>query len=120
MKLLENLVGQIDKRIYLNKKKIEDEDRLDPESQQKVDEIDRAIKQLQEKADELGEQGDVDSSMSCINEAATLKETRDAIKEEARPQEGKRRNVVCEVTGACITDTDVHRLEDGKMFRGWS
>lgn len=28
-----------------------------------------AIKQLQDKANELGEAGDVDSSMSCINEA---------------------------------------------------
>lgn len=86
MKVLEDLVVQIDRRIYLNKKKIEDECGLPPEQQQKVDEIDTAIKQLQEKADELGEQGDVDSSISCINEAASLKETKDQIIEEHKPK----------------------------------
>jgi len=117
MKVLEDLVGQIDRRIFLNKKKIEDECGLPPEHQHKVDEIDAAIKQLQEKADELGEQGDVDSSMSCINEAAQLKETKDQIIEEHRPK--TRRSIVCEVTGARISETDMHRLTDGKMYRGW-
>lgn len=117
MQVLDNLVTQIDRRIYLNKKKVEEEEGLPPEHQQKVNEIDQAIKQLQEKADELGEQGDVDSSMSCINEASELKATRDEIVETHKPR--TKRSVVCEVTGALISEADVHRVEDGKMFRGW-
>lgn len=118
MKVLEDLVGQIDKRLYLNKQKITNgEENLPQEQRDKVFEIDQAIKQLQDKANDLGEQGDIDGSMACISEAGNLKETRDEIVEANKPM--GRKEVVCEVTGALIPESDLHRLEGGKMFNGW-
>ena len=50
MRVLEDLVGQIDKRMFLNKQKMASaEDSLPPEQRDKVFEIDQAIKQLQDK-----------------------------------------------------------------------
>ena len=79
--------------------------------------IDAAVAELQKKAEELGEQGDVDSSMACINEADELKSQRDQVIEEHRPK--ARRGLVCPITGATISENDRHRLEDGRMFLGW-
>ena len=79
--------------------------------------MDSACKDLQKKAEEVGEQGDVDGSLACINEAAQIKTQMDELRAEHAPK--ARRGLVCEVTGAMISEGDRHRLEDGRMFAGW-
>ena len=54
MKVLEDLIGQIDKRIYLNKRKVEGIDDLPPDAITRVMELDAAIKQLQDKVNSRG------------------------------------------------------------------
>jgi len=118
MKLLENLVNRIEAKIQQNKAKVDDMELLSPEVQKQVGEIDQAVKDLQQKAEELGEQGDVDGSLNCIAEADTLKGKRDEVVEENKPK--AHRGLVCDVTGAVISEGDRTRLEEGRMYVGWS
>lgn len=118
MKLLEDLVSRIERKILQNKQKVSDEEVLGPEVQKQVAEIDQAVIDLQQKAEELGEQGDVDGALNCIAEADTLKGKREEVVEENKPK--ARRGLVCDVTGAVISEGDRLRLEEGRMYVGWS
>lgn len=118
MKLLEDLVVQCDRKIAQNRRRVEEEEQLPPEFALQVANLDAEIKALQEKANTLGEGGDVDGSMQCINDAQEMVEQREKINNEHKPK--ARRPVVCDLSGAMISEADRHRLEDGKMYRGWN
>jgi len=114
MKILENLVGQMDRRIAANKARLDEGNELPPEILKQKKELDDGIAELQRRAEELGEQGDVDAASQHISDAAQMTEQRDELVE--RNISG-RRQYVCETT-AMVVD-DLNRLAEGKLYGSW-
>eukprot|EP00293_Proteomonas_sulcata_P015905 CAMPEP_0184298264 /NCGR_PEP_ID=MMETSP1049-20130417/9101_1 /TAXON_ID=77928 /ORGANISM="Proteomonas sulcata, Strain CCMP704" /LENGTH=388 /DNA_ID=CAMNT_0026608339 /DNA_START=23 /DNA_END=1190 /DNA_ORIENTATION=+ len=124
---LEQLVGDLDKNIKRQKDKLEN-DRvnktisLSKETQAQVDALAAQIKELQTKAQELGEEGNVDESMSVMKEVEELQAKKTGLENPQFPGKEK----VMEVCEVCCnfmanTDSDVRKAEHlaGKQHGGW-
>lgn len=119
--LLRTLVNQLESQIETEKMKIKQEEQLPPEFQQQVAELDTKIKELQDAAMVAGENGDVDQSAQCHEEAQKLVIQKQGIETTHKPK--ARRDYVCPVSGAVYSSGDIEtksRLEEGKLFNGWT
>ena len=126
MLLLELLVDEQDRRIAKAKERYERENALVPpipaETQAEIDRLRGEVKELQAQSEALGEQGEVDESMTAFRKAEALQLQLQEIERKAQPLAGKKQ-FVDEVSGLVWSSTDnesrIEDLHSGKMYKAW-
>ncbi|EOD11042.1 hypothetical protein EMIHUDRAFT_124710, partial [Emiliania huxleyi CCMP1516] len=97
MLLLELLVDEQDRRIAKAKERYERENALVPpipaETQAEIDRLRGEVKELQAQSEALGEQGEVDESMTAFRKAEALQLQLQEIERKAQPLAGKKQFV---------------------------
>ncbi|PNH11244.1 Luc7-like protein [Tetrabaena socialis] len=124
MKVLEDLIREMDRKIGKAKDRAEAESSarpLKPEDAGRLAEMQAKSKELLHKSQEAGEAGDVDVSMALAQQAQEMQAQHDRLHRSLTAPE--RTMSVCDICGVFInsTDNDQRRQEHltGKQYLGW-
>mmetsp|Transcript_13924 Transcript_13924/g.23078 ORF Transcript_13924/g.23078 Transcript_13924/m.23078 type:complete len:361 (+) Transcript_13924:66-1148(+) len=126
MKFLDILVEEQDRRITKAKERYEAQNDLPPEippeTKKQIDLLKEQIKELQTQSEVLGEQGEVDASMTAFNKANTMQLQLQAIEQKATPLQPKKQ-YVDDVSGLVYSSTDnearIADLQSGRQYKAW-
>ena len=124
---LQVLVDEQDRRVRVAKEKYERENsnvesEIPPEKKKQLETLREQVKELQAKSEALGEEGDVDGSMTAFNKANALQLHLNEVEKKAVPVAVKKQ-YVDEVSGLVYSSTDneqrISDLQSGKMYQAW-
>ncbi|KAG2493834.1 hypothetical protein HYH03_008052 [Edaphochlamys debaryana] len=124
MKVLEDLIREMDRKIAKAKERAEAESSarpIKPDDAQRLAEMQTKAKELLTRSQEAGEAGDVDVSMALAQQATEMQAQHDRLHRSLTAPE--RTMTVCDICGVFInsTDNDQRRQEHltGKQYLGW-
>jgi hypothetical protein len=125
MRELERLVQEADRKIARTKERVEESNPLEKLPSEVADQIrmmETQIQELQAESGRLGEEGDVDQSLTLHNEASDIQKKRaELLKQSVNPNE--KQQFVCEVSGLIYSSTDndqrIRDLQSGRQYLGW-
>lgn len=123
---LQILVDEQDRRITKAKERYEAANdippEIPPETKKQIDLIKEQIIELQTQSEVLGEQGDVDESVTAFNKANAMQLQLQAIEQRATPAAPKKQ-YVDEVSGLVYSSTDnearIADLQSGRQYKAW-
>jgi len=123
---LQVLVDEQDRRVRASKEKYERESNVEPEippeKKKQLETLREQVKELQAQSEALGEEGDVDGSMTAFNKANALQLHLNEVEKKAVPVAAKKQ-YVDEVSGLVYSSTDneqrISDLQSGKMYQAW-
>lgn len=123
---LQTLIDEQDRRVRIAKDKYERDNNVEPEvpeeMRKKLETIREQVKELQAQSEALGEEGDVDGSMTAFNKANALQLHLNELEKKAVPVAVKKQ-YVDEVSGLVYSSTDneqrISDLQSGKMYQAW-
>jgi hypothetical protein len=123
---LQVLVDEQDRRVRASKEKYERESNAEPEippeKKKQLETLREQVKELQAQSEALGEEGDVDGSMTAFNKANALQLHLNEVEKKAVPVPVKKQ-YVDEVSGLVYSSTDneqrISDLQSGKMYQAW-
>mmetsp|Transcript_14847 Transcript_14847/g.35229 ORF Transcript_14847/g.35229 Transcript_14847/m.35229 type:complete len:359 (+) Transcript_14847:41-1117(+) len=123
---LQILVEEQDRRVRTAKEKYERdnnaESEIPPDKKKQLETLLEQVKELQAQSEALGEEGDVDGSMTAFNRANALQLHLTELEKKAVPVPVKKQ-YVDEVSGLVYSSTDneqrISDLQSGKMYQAW-
>jgi len=123
---LQVLVEEQDRRVRTAKEKYERDNNAEPdippEKKKQLDTLREQVKELQAQSEALGEDGNVDGSMTVFNKANALQLHLNELEKKALPLPVKKQ-YVDEVSGLVYSSTDneqrISDLQSGKMYQAW-
>ncbi|PNW73163.1 hypothetical protein CHLRE_14g621300v5 [Chlamydomonas reinhardtii] len=124
MKVMEDLIREMDRKIAKAKDRAEAESSarpLKPEDAARLADMQAKAKEMLQKSQEAGEAGEVDVSMALAQQATEMQAQHDRLHKSLTAPE--RTMSVCDICGVFInsTDNDQRRQEHltGKQYLGW-
>ena len=124
---LQVLVDEMDRRVRQAKDKYESLNDEVPEipeaTRQQIESLREQVKELQAQSEALGEEGDVDGSMTAFNKANSLQLHLQELEKKAAEKAAPKKQFVDEISGLVYSSTDneqrIADLQSGKMYQAW-
>ena len=124
---LQVLIDEMDRRVRQSKDKYETLNEEVPEipeaTRQQIESLKEQVKELQAQSEALGEEGDVDASMTAFNKANNLQLHLEELEKKAAEKAAPKKQFVDEVSGLVYSSTDneqrIADLQSGKMYQAW-